>query len=97
MPHLPPTNALVIRAALDDARSGRATLVQLATAHEMAVSEKLNGCVAELRQHIVRLVAPPVEIKRPCSMTLFGDLVRGVVSGYIIAEIAGYLASRLLS
>jgi hypothetical protein len=74
----------VIRKALDDARSGSATLSQLGTAHDLAASAGLTGCVGELRQHIAHLASPNAVSgrPRPRSLDLVGDVVAGVISGY---------------
>jgi hypothetical protein len=66
-----------IQGALALAREGRATLVQLATAHDLAIGAVLNGCLGELRSHIHRMVSPPpwhVEGK---------DMALGVASGFV--------------
>lgn len=66
-----------IQGTLALAREGRATLVQLATAHDLAIGAVLNGCLGELRAHIHRMVSPPpwhVEGK---------DIALGVVSGFV--------------
>jgi hypothetical protein len=66
-----------IQGTLALAREGRATLVQLATAHDLAIGAVLNGCLGELRAHIHRMVSPPpwhVEGK---------DLALGVASGFV--------------
>jgi len=53
------SEASEIQKTLDLARLGKATLVQLATAHDLAASGTLNGCLGELRGHIHRMVSPP--------------------------------------
>jgi hypothetical protein len=66
-----------IQGTLALAREGRATLVQLATAHDLAIGAVLNGCLGELRAHIFQMVAPPryhMEGK---------DIVLGVASGFL--------------
>jgi len=67
----------VIQGTLALAREGRATLVQLATAHDLAIGAVLNGCLGELRAHIYQMVAPPryhMEGK---------DILLGVASGFL--------------
>lgn len=80
-----------IRKALDDARAGRSTLGQLGAAHDLAASAGLTGCVGELRQHIMSMAAVPNAPKpgRSRHLDLFGDVVAGVISGW--------LAHRLIS
>jgi hypothetical protein len=66
-----------IQGVLALAREGRATLVQLATAHDLAIGAVLNGCLGELRAHIHQMVAPPhyhMEGK---------DIALGVASGFL--------------
>ena len=66
-----------IQGTLALAREGRATLVQLATAHDLAIGAVLNGCLGELRAHIMRMVSPP-----PWHME-GKDLAIGVASGFV--------------
>jgi hypothetical protein len=66
-----------IQGTLALAREGRATLVQLATAHDLAIGAVLNGCLGELRTHIHRMVSPP-----PYHME-GKDLALGVASGFV--------------
>jgi hypothetical protein len=40
------------------AREGRATLTQLAAAHDLAEGSNLNGALGELRKHICQKVSP---------------------------------------
>jgi len=66
-----------IQGTLALAREGRATLVQLAEAHDLAIGAVLNGCLGELRTHIMRMVSPP-----PWHME-GKDLAIGVASGFV--------------
>ena len=72
---LTPAQADAVKSTLDLARSGRATLVQLAVAHDLASGASLNGCLGELRSHIRGMVSPA-----PLHGTT-KDLALGVVSG----------------
>ncbi len=70
-----PAEVTKIKDTLDLARSGRATLTQLAVAHDLASGASLNGCLGELRSHIRHAVSPA---------PLHGatkDIALGVVSG----------------
>ena len=78
---LTPAEVAKVRDTLDLARAGRATLVQLAVAHDLANGASLNGCLEELRSHIHRMVTPDPPHARP--VTLGKDLVLGVVSGIV--------------
>jgi len=66
-----------IQATLVLARQGKATLVQLATAHDLAVGAVLNGCLGEIRSHIHRMVSPPL-FHTECK-----SLALGVASGFL--------------
>ena len=59
MKTLTPTEAATVQSTLALARQGRATLVQLATAHDLANGAGLNGTLGELRAHIRQAVTPP--------------------------------------
>ncbi len=76
-----------IQRALDDARKGRATLSQLAHAHDLATLAAhngvyLNGTVAELRRHIHNLAPEPVT--NNAGISLINDTVVGTISGIVI-------------
>jgi len=81
--------AAVIKKTLDDARAGRATLVELATAHDLAAGLKLGGCLTEIRQHIAAQVAPAVAPVRSRPSDLVGDVVAGVISGALTHKLLG--------
>lgn len=66
-----------IQGALALAREGRATLTQLAVAHDLAIGAVLNGCLGELRSHIHRMVSPPPLHAESKSIAL------GVASGFL--------------
>ena len=72
---LTPEQAAEIKHTLVLAREGKATLVQLATAHDLANDGSLNGCLGELRLHIKRMVSPP-----PLHITA-KEISVGVMSG----------------
>lgn len=77
----------IIKRALDDARAGRATLSQLAHAHDLATlaahdGAYLNGTVAELRRHIHNLAPEPVT--NTTGINLINDTVVGTLSGLVI-------------
>jgi hypothetical protein len=82
-------NAVAIRKTLDNARAGRATLVELAQAHDLAASLKLGGCLTELRQHIAAQVAPAVAPARSRPSDLVGDVVAGIISGALTHKLLG--------
>ena len=58
MKKLTPSEVTQIQSTLALARQGRATLVQLATAHELASGAGLGGTVEELRAHMRRMITP---------------------------------------
>jgi hypothetical protein len=77
MKTLAPAEAAQIKSTLALARQGRATLVQLAAAHDLASGAGLNGTIGELRAHIRHMVAPlPLHDATK-------DVVLGVISGIL--------------
>ena len=64
-----------IQSTLANARAGRATLSQLAHAHDLADGACLNGTLGELRGHI-RTMTP-----RPVFRMEGRDILLGVISG----------------
>lgn len=78
--------ALVVRKALDDARSGQATLTQLAHAHDLAEDGCLSGCLGELRQHIRNHTPEPVS--SPIKSAI-GDLIIGAFAGVLTHHMLG--------
>jgi hypothetical protein len=64
-----------IQSTLANARAGRATLSQLARAHDLADGACLNGTLGELRGHI-RAMTP-----RPVFRMEGRDILLGVISG----------------
>ena len=64
-----------IQQALNQARAGRATLTQLARAHDLAEDACLHGTLGELREHI-RAATP-----RPVFRMEGRDILLGVISG----------------
>jgi hypothetical protein len=71
------SEASEIQKTLDLARSGKATLAQLAVAHDLAVNGTLNSCIGEIRAHIRRTVTPP-----PWHME-GKEILLGVASGFL--------------
>ena len=77
MKTLAPAEAAQIKSTLALARQGKATLVQLATAHELASEAGLRGAMEELRAHMHRMVAPlPLHDATK-------DVVLGIISGIL--------------
>ena len=70
---LTPAEIAEIQKILADARAGRATLVQLAHAHDLCSSACLNGTLGEIRQHI-RAMTPRPPLR---------DEARSIVLGFI--------------
>lgn len=70
---LSPTEVAEVERVLGLARTGKATLAQLAHAHDLANGANLNGTVGELREHI-RRAAP-----RPFA----GDEAKSIVLGFL--------------
>ena len=72
---LSPAEVAEVQHVLTAARAGRATLVQLAKAHDLASGADLNGCLGELRDHI-RVMTP-----RPAARDEVKAVLLGCVSG----------------
>lgn len=75
--------ASTISKALADANAGRATLVQLSQAHEIAQRCNANKCVGLLRHHIRNHVPAPLAKNELKSIGL------GIVSGCVTAFLLG--------
>jgi hypothetical protein len=74
---LTPTEIADIQSVLAQARAGRATLSQLAHAHDLAEDACLNGTLGELREHIRKMTPRPV-------FRMGGrDILLGVISGVL--------------
>jgi hypothetical protein len=70
---LSPAEIAEVERTLALARQGRATLVQLAVAHDLASGACLSGTLGELREHIRRATPkPPVR-----------DEMRAIVLGFL--------------
>jgi hypothetical protein len=77
MKTLTPAEVAQIQSTLALARQGKATLVQLATAHELASEAGLRYTMEELRAHMRRMVAPlPLH-------SATKDVMLGVISGIL--------------
>lgn len=77
------SDATTISKALADANAGRATLVQLSQAHELAQRGGANKCVGLLRHHIRNHVPAPIARNEIKSIAL------GIVSGCVTAFLLG--------
>jgi two-component sensor histidine kinase len=71
---LTPQQASQVKRAIDLAREGRATLSQMASAHELCEGAGLEGCAGELRGHMR-------EKLDPSHHKTGRDLLLGVASG----------------
>jgi hypothetical protein len=74
-----------VKEALACARSGCATLPQLAAAHEAASSAGLTSVVGELREHVRRLVPGPV--MRTEAKALGLGILSGVLTHYLLRSV----------
>ena len=72
---LTPAEVAEVQHALAEARAGRATLVQLARAHDLASGADLGGTLGELRDHI-RAMTP-----RPAARDEVKAVILGCISG----------------
>ena len=77
MRSLTPSQVALIQETLAHAREGKATLAQLAAAHDLAEGATLKGTLGELRSHIRAMVpAPPMRAEAK-------GVVIGIVSGVL--------------
>ena len=83
MKNLTPTEVAQVKSTLALARQGRATLVQLATAHELASGSGLNGTLGELRAHMRQMISPPPLHDATKNIAL------GVISGILTHHLLG--------
>lgn len=75
-----------VRAALADARAGKATVGQLGAAHDLAVRGVVPACVEEIRQHLRAMLARP---GRWGQWTLGKDLAVSVAAGIVTHHLLG--------
>lgn len=75
MADLTKEHALGLRETLSRARSGRATLGEVAAAHDLAAAAGLAGTSAELREHLRRRIDPAR------ARSVSRDVLLGVASG----------------
>lgn len=73
-----PVEIAEVERTLTLARTGRATLAQLAAAHDLANGASLNGTVGELREHIRR--ATPKPFARDEAKSIFLGFLSGLVT-----------------
>lgn len=77
-----------IQRALTDARKGRATLKQLAHAHDVAEthsnSHRLSATIGELRDHIRRMTPAPLAHAEAKSLLL--GVISGVITWFILGR-----------
>lgn len=71
-----------IKQTLDLARNGKATLAQLARAHDLAEQGTLNGCLGEIRGHMAARVNPP-KLRGGAKEILMG-VVSGVLTTFLL-------------
>jgi hypothetical protein len=81
--HLTPTEIAEVQATLADARAGRASLTQLAHAHDLvntacAPGVVLQATLGELRKHIRNATPSP-----PSQGGAMRDIALGVFAGFI--------------
>jgi len=80
---LTPTEIATVQKTLAEARAGRATLTQLALAHDLANSADLNGTLGELREHI-RCATPRPPLRDEAKAVMLG--VIGGLFTHLILE-----------
>ena len=82
MKTLTPAEAAQIQATLALARQGRATLVQLAVAHDLASGAGLNGTLGELRAHMRQMITPP-PLHHSSKHIVLG-VISGILTHYVL-------------
>ena len=82
MKTLTPAEVTQIQSTLALARQGKATLVQLATAHELANGAGLSHSLGELRAHIHQMVTPPV--LHDSSKHIVLGVISGILTHYVL-------------
>jgi hypothetical protein len=81
---LTPDEVALVQEILVEARAGRATLTQLARAHDLANEVNLNGTLGELREHIRRAVPRP-PLKDEAKAVLLG-FISGVFTHVVLTK-----------
>ena len=91
METLTPVQIAQIQETLAHARAGRATLAQLAAAHDLAEDATLNGTLGELRTHIRAMTPCPPQPSRT------RNLLWGFVGGLIASSVMDFYVYRALN
>ena len=84
MKALTPAQVVLIQETLAHAREGKATLAQLATAHDLAEGATLNGTLGELRFHI-RAMVPAPPMRAEAKGVLIG-IVSGILTHFLLTS-----------
>jgi hypothetical protein len=79
---LSPAEISEVQHTLAEARAGRATLVQLARAHDLASGASLNGTLGELREHIRTMTPKPA--MRDEAKAIFLGCISGVFTHLLL-------------
>ena len=82
MKTLTPAEVAQVQEALALARQGRATLVQLAVAHDLASGAGLNGTLGELRAHMRQMITPPP--LHDSSKHIVLGVISGILTHYVL-------------
>jgi len=73
-----------MRAALDAARQGGASVSQLAHAHELAEKHHLPTVTAELRAHLRHVIPDPMNGHLPTARMICLGVISGVVTHLVL-------------
>ncbi len=76
-----------LQTTIGKARGGRATLLELARAHQIADESNLPGCAAELRAHIRAVAADHHEPISRAKRDVFMGIVSGVLTHVLLGGI----------
>jgi hypothetical protein len=84
MKPLTPAEVAQVQSTLALARQGRATLAQLAAAHDLASRAGLDGTLGELGEHMRRMIPPPR--LHDSSKHIALGVISGLLTHYILRE-----------
>ncbi len=76
-----------IRTALEAGRRGRATLTQLAAAHDLATAGQLSGCLGELRD-LIRACTPTPPFRNEAKSIILG-VISGIFANMLLTHVRG--------
>jgi hypothetical protein len=76
-----------LKYTIEIAREGKATLPQLANAHELAQGAGLPNCAAELRAHIRAVAADHHEAHHATGQQVATGVISGVITHFLLGAL----------